>query len=92
MGDVGVPHSGQRSGLTRTSYPHVGQRPMERRRRLRVRMRSQINGNGAARIVSIHHGTATERYCITKDGRPLRSIRNSFDRQPSDKNRLCTYH
>jgi hypothetical protein len=50
------PHSGQRPGVARRSYPQAGQRPAWRRDRSRLRRRARQAGSAAAAAATSHSG------------------------------------
>ena len=56
-----VPHSGQRSGVARRSYPQVGQRPSWRCRSLRRKTASRAEGKTAAAANTSQYGSHSRR-------------------------------
>src|SRR5689334_15659652 len=58
-----VPHSGQRAGLARKSYPHTRQRPVRFARRLRVHRINHSSGDSSNGRGTSHIRTATVHVC-----------------------------
>src|SRR5438876_1000564 len=55
--ELAAPHSGQRWGVARRSYPHTAHRPAPTRRRRIRHHAARSAGAISARAISIHHGT-----------------------------------